>query len=80
MTLAGTSHYSTVEQEDLFGSVVQVFLQTHDPAPAAAGQLEYTSVQLPAALVRSPSAYSWGRTIGSISVPVGSKRPSFCPP
>jgi hypothetical protein len=39
MTLAGTSHYATVEQQDLFGSVVQVFLQTHDPAPAAAGQL-----------------------------------------
>jgi hypothetical protein len=33
MTLAGTSHYAMVEQEDLFGSVVQVFLQKHDPGP-----------------------------------------------
>jgi hypothetical protein len=53
MTLAGTSHYAMVEQEDLFGSVVQVFLQKHDPDPAA-GQLEQVSVQLPATLVRSP--------------------------
>jgi pimeloyl-ACP methyl ester carboxylesterase len=32
ITLAGTSHYAMVEQEDLFGSVVQVFFQKHDPA------------------------------------------------
>lgn len=30
MTLAGTSHYGMVEQEDLFGSVVTVFVQNHD--------------------------------------------------
>jgi hypothetical protein len=53
MTLAGTSHYAMVEQEELFGSVVQVFLQKHDPDPAA-GQLEQVSVQLPATLVRPP--------------------------
>jgi pimeloyl-ACP methyl ester carboxylesterase len=32
ITLAGTSHYAMVEQEDLFGSVMQVFFQKHDPA------------------------------------------------
>ena len=32
ITLAGTSHYAMVEQEDLFGSVLQVFFQQHDPA------------------------------------------------
>jgi pimeloyl-ACP methyl ester carboxylesterase len=32
ITLAGSSHYAMVEQEDLFGSVVQVFFQKHDPA------------------------------------------------
>jgi pimeloyl-ACP methyl ester carboxylesterase len=32
ITLAGTSHYAMVEQENLFGSVMQVFFQKHDPA------------------------------------------------
>jgi hypothetical protein len=55
MILAGTSHYAMVEQEDLFGSIVQVFRQIHGPDPAAGGQLEQVGdVQLPSALVRPP--------------------------
>jgi hypothetical protein len=52
-TLAGTSHYAMVEQGDLFGSVVQVSLQKHDPDPTV-GQLVQLSVQLLAALARLP--------------------------
>jgi pimeloyl-ACP methyl ester carboxylesterase len=54
MTLAGTSHYAMVEQENLFGSVVQVFLQKHDPDPAA-GQLEQVNVKLQPPLVQPPA-------------------------
>jgi hypothetical protein len=42
-------------KEDLFGNVVQVFLQKYDPDPAAGGQLDADSVQLPSVLVRPPT-------------------------
>ena len=35
-TIAGTSHYGMVEQEELFGSCVTAFLQKNDPPPATA--------------------------------------------
>jgi hypothetical protein len=48
MTLAGTSHYSMLEQEDLFGSVMTVFLQKHDPVALVGQQDEVPSFLRPA--------------------------------